>query len=328
MSEIDRYVNGSEMSVEEFESTIIGTSKKRIKNSAGGNCLFHALSSILKKRYPKFTETIKSKLIREHICDYYKKTFRRKKSTPSAALAVLSKGSEIEKQLFRTYTHGSDEDEGGNFVLADYNVKHQEDICNNGVWGEEVDIMVACIKYKINIVVFSLLLGSDGKKPKYLILTYKNSSDLPTYYLHLRMDGESSHYEAILDRSSSDPTKTKKSRSKESPKEKRSTRKGKDESIVDKLTRFYEKVDKFIPAENKAEIERDFLDIQVNFVSMVSLLESLHSRSSDMSSEQESNDTEGKIEDLANLEAMLALPELSEADHANISKRIEEIKKK
>jgi hypothetical protein len=324
MSEIDQYANGSEISVEDFESFILAD-KKIVRNPAGGNCLFHALSYLLKKRFPKQAESITNKVIRKDICDYYEKKFRSGKSaTPeSAALAALSKGSEIEKQLFQLYTFGSAADATGNYILEDHYVEHQLEVCNRSVWGEEADIIVACILYNINIVVFSLLPDSDGKKSKYLILTYKNKSDVPTLYLHLKMDGQSSHYEAIYNKSSSDKSKTKKSRSKEN----RSTRKGKHESIVDKLTRFYEKVDKFVPSDKKADIERDFLDIQVNLVTIMSLLESLHSKSSNMSSEQESND-EKKIEELANLQAMLTLGDISEADKTEIRKLIEKLEDK
>ena len=292
MSEIDRYVNGLEISVEEFKSSIL-VDKKILANPAGGNCLFHALSYLLKKQFPKQAESITNKRIRKDICDYYEKKFRNGTSAnpESAALAALSKGSELERQLFRLYTFGSPADAAGNFILEDHYVDHQLEVCKKGVWGEEVDILVACIIYNVNIVVFSLLPPSNySKQPIYHILTYKNRSDLPTFYLHLRMDGESSHYEAMYSKSthqqkipSFSKTEKAKSKAKSLSSEKRTTRKGKHQAVLDKLFRFYEKIDQFIPSKNKADIERDFSDIQLKVVTMISALETLSSRSSELS---------------------------------------------
>jgi hypothetical protein len=159
----------------------------------------------MKKQFPEKVDLITNKTIRKDICNYYEKVFRsgKSKNPESVALASLSRGSLIENRLFQLYTFGSVSDRNGNFRLEMHNIDHQLKVCEKSVWGEEVDIVVACIIYNINIVVFSLLPSSKySAQPVYRILTYKNSDDLPTCYLHLKMDGDSSHYEAMYSKSS------------------------------------------------------------------------------------------------------------------------------
>jgi hypothetical protein len=290
---VDGYENGSEMTKVDFEKKIL-SNRKIIANRGGGNCLFHSLAYLVKKTFPKKKIEITNEGIRKDICDYYKKIFRGKKLA-SAALTALSTSSQIENSLFQLYTFGSEPDESGNFILEDHNVEHQRNICKKNVWGEEVDIVVACIIYSINIVVFSLLPPSNySKQPIYRIFTYKNSDDVPTCYLHLKMDGESSHYEAISNNSLSQipsTNKTEKSKSKsKSSIEKRITRSRKDkyQPILDKLNTFYEKIEKFIPNSNKEAISNEFADIQLHIVTMISVLESLPSKSLEMFSESPS----------------------------------------
>jgi hypothetical protein len=325
---VDGYVNGTEMSVLDFESNILSY-KKIVANPAGGNCLFHSLSYLVKKTFPKKADSITNKTIREDICDYYEKTFRSKKSA-SAALTVLSNGSLIEKQLFQLYTFGSEPDETGNFTLEHHNIDHQQEVCKKTVWGEEVDIVVACILYNINIVVFSLLPSSNySKQPIYRILTYKNSDSVPTCYLHLKMNGDSSHYEAMYDRSHSrlpkipSASKTEKAKSKsKSSSEKRTTRKGKYESVLEKLNTFYEKIEKFVPTGNKEVISNEFSDIQLQVVTMISALEAVGSRSSEIFSEK-SSQNQKKMDELASLKAMLIL--VSKKDKSKIQRQIEDL---
>jgi hypothetical protein len=296
MSEtVDGYVNGSEITMTEFKTNILAH-KKIVSNPAGGNCLFHSLSYLMKKQFPEKVDSITNRSIRKDICNYYKKTFRSRKTVnpESEALAALSRGSEIEKQLFKLYTFGSVPDETGNYVLEAHNIDHQLEVCNKTVWGEEVDIVVACIIYNINIVVFSLLPPSNySKQPIYRVLTYKNSNDVPTCYLHMKMDGVSSHYEAMYDKISSSlrqiPSAKKTEKVKEKLKEKskeklssekRTTRKGKYQSVLDKLNTFYAKIEQFIPSSNKQHIADEFSDIQFDVVTIISELESIRSISS------------------------------------------------
>ena len=304
---VDGYVNDSEISLSDFKKNIL-SHKKIVVNPGGGDCLFHSLSYLVKKTFPKKANSITNNTIRKDICDYYEKTFKNKKSAnpksvglvASAALTSLSRGSLIENQLFQLYTFGSISDENGNFTLEDHNIEHQLDVCKKTVWGEEVDIVVACIIYNINIVVFSLLPSSNySKQPIYRILTYKNSDSVPTCYLHLKMNGNSSHYEAMHDISTSryqqspllskskSKSKTEKVKSKSSS-EKRTTRKGRYESVLDKLNTFYEKIEKFIPSDNKNAIANDFSDIQLQVVTMISAVEAVRSRSTEIFSESPS----------------------------------------
>lgn len=323
---VDGYENGLEMSVEDFKESVL--SRKKIKaTSAGGNCLFHSLSHLLRQQYPKKASEITNIRIRKDICDYYKKTFRSKKLV-AAALEDLSRGSEIEKQLFTLYTFSSKDG-----ILSDYDALHQKNICKKGEWGESADIMVACIIYKINIVVFSLLPPTEKKTSKYLILTYKHSDGRPTFYLHLKMDGSSSHYESMDNISTHLPqipslsktAKSKsKSKSKESSSEKRTTRKSKYDSVIDKLNRFYAKIEGFIPIGDKESIAADFSDIQFEVVAMISRLDLLHSRSSEISYEASSEDQK-KIDSLANLKGMLDLSFIPESDKAIIRAQIQEL---
>ena len=327
---VDVYENGLEMSVEEFNESVL--SRKKIKaTSAGGNCLFHSLSHLLRQKYPQKAREITSTRIRKDICDYYEKTFRSEKSV-SEALQDLSKGSEIEQRLFKLYTFYLEDD---TFILNDDDAQHQENICKKGEWGEEADIVVACIIYKVNIVVFSLLPPNKGKKSKYLIFTYKHSHGGRTFYLHLKMDGSSSHYESMDNISTHLPqipslSKTAKSKSKskskakESSSEKRTTRKSKYDSVIDKLNRFYAKIERFIPSGDKEDIATDFSDIQFEVVAMISRLDSIHSRSSEISYEASSQDQK-KIDSLANLKGMLHLPFVSESDKAKIRSQIQEL---
>jgi Mg2+ and Co2+ transporter CorA len=63
--------------------------------------------------------------------------------------------------------------------------------------------------------------------------------------------------------------------------EKRSTRKGKYQTVLDKLNTFYAKIEQFIPSSNKQHIADEFSDIQLDVVSIISELESIRSISSE-----------------------------------------------
>jgi Mg2+ and Co2+ transporter CorA len=325
---VDGYVNGSEMSVEDFKGSVLSR-KEIIVTPASGNCLFHALTYFLKKKYPRKADEISDKRVRKDICNYYKKTFGDKKPV-SEALEALSRGSEIEKHLFTLYTFSS----GDRTVIPDYELEHQQKICEKGEWGQEADIVVACIIYKVNIVLFYRLPSRNQLESEYRIHTYKNKDKYNTFYLHLKMDGDNSHYESMEDKPSDvrqipSATKTAKARSKakskESTSEKRTTRKGKYQSVLDKLSRFYEKIEEFIPSGVKSSIAREFEEIQLKVVRMISRLESLPSRSSEMSYEASSQD-QRKIDDLASLKLMLTF--VDGREKAEILARIQKLEAK
>jgi hypothetical protein len=319
MSADDVVMNDLEISVEDFKASVL-SNKKIVANPAGGDCLFHALSYLMKKQFPEKKASISSKNIRKDICEYYEKTFRGEKSI-SKALVDLSKGSEIEKSLFFFYTFGAQPDSAGNFTIADFYLQHQREVCKKTVWGEDADLIVAAIIYDINIVVFSLYPPTDDKPATYHMLTYKNKEDRPTFYLHLKMEGSGSHYEAMSDKSRHDKTE----KAKDTSSEKRKTRKVKKQieseskSLLEKVTRFYEKIEKFIPSEKKTDILSDFSDIQTDIVTMITGLDILLlSASSEQFSESAQIDK--KTEELASLRVMVPL--VSESERADLLKRI------
>ena len=319
---VDGYVNDSELSMEEFNSTVLNN-KQIIKNPGGGNCLFYTLAYLISKT---FSDKITHKDVRKKICKYYKDTFRNKEIE---ALKKLQTGSELEKQLFNLYTFGSVPDKNNNYILEDHNIEHQNKICDDKVWGEEVDIVVACMLYNINIIVFSLLpISKYNPEPRYRIYTYKNNDDYPTCYIKLEFAGEATHYEAIYysdekeTRRNTIKIQTKKIKSHESDKKnkKRTTRKVKYESLLEKINKFYEKVEQYIPRDKKNSISDEFQDIQIEIVSMISKLELSRSISS---SSKDSVERQKKMDELNSLKTIFTM--VSKKDKPEIRKRIQEL---
>jgi len=352
---VDGYVNESKISVEEFK-----LSDKIVKNKGNGNCLFHALSFLVQRAHPaRYAGKINSKDIRQAICNYYKKIFGNTKSEATEALKLLSKGSLIEQQLYKSYEVAFLDDETtGILTIGDDDFEHQQQVCKLTVWGENTDVIVACMLYNINIVIFTLFPGYQGHpEPFYMIFTYKSNESNPTCHLHLK----AKHYEAIesiktplLPIIKASKSKTEKSREKsreksnsktekinpnleqiivksnsktekvnpKSSSEKRTTRKGKYESVLDKLNTFYEKIEKFIPTGNKEAIENDFSDIQLQVVTMISALEALGSRSREKFSESPQQ-KQKKMDELASLKAMESM--VSKRDKSKIQQQIKDL---
>jgi Mg2+ and Co2+ transporter CorA len=292
---VDGYKNYVDLSVDKFSETVL--INKEVKSVPGdGNCFFHSIALLLNKQNPEKKTTHLE--IRKAICEYYKNTFGNDQESVSDALSKLETGSDIEQRLFQLYTFGSNPESNGKFILKDYNIQHQYDICNEDVWGEESDVIVTCIIYKINIVVFSLLPPSKyNNKELYRILTYKNNNSSPTFLLKLKMDGNNSHYEPITDKAGYVSKIRSLTKKKDSPSGKGTTRKlskknktllDKLRSLLDKLTVYNEQIDKFIPSSNKDSLAKDFSDIQIDVVKMISELDSTHSKSSSTHSKSSS----------------------------------------
>jgi len=331
---VDGYVDGSVIGPNEFRATVLVN--KKVQSVPGdGNCFFHSLAVLLNNQFPG--KKITHKDIRKRICDYYHATFR---SGATKALANLKRGSELQKKLFEYYTFGAVE--GDPYVLDDEYEAHQNEVCNEDVWGEIPDIIVASMLYNINIVVFSQLQASEsGPKGSYSVSTYTNDHSYPTFLFKLQMKGANSHYEPLVDKSTSSHVSKMRSISlkpKSSSKDKRKTRKLKKNTFLDqlnslqsKLNTFYEKIDKVVSSKNREEIGNEFSDIQYDVSIMISELDvkpslSSSSSSSSLSSKKISTSPSQKqkiMNEIASLTTMLELVEAK--DKSNIQKQIKDL---